>query len=354
MKLKWRRIAAVAVGATALAASTACGGGGDVSAGPTPQVAATVDPRADWPKKFVLGYFGGDDAEALLQRQTPFKAYLEERLGIPVELFTGTSYNAVIEAMRADRVDGMAVGPFSYVLAVQEAQAEAVGVLISCPASQRDCVVDPKAAPFYQSVVFTKKGSGVNRLEDFRDKGFNFVDPASTSGHLAPKTLLIKRGFNPDKEFKTVFAGSHPTAVLSVWNDKAPGGATNEGNLLSLATSKQAEVCLWSDGEISRPRTEDEIRRTFDACPSGKLAIMAITDPIPNTPMAVRSDLPDTFKKAVAGALLDIQKDPQLVAQLRYWYVNPSEQLGLRTLDSFYNSLRDIAKLLNLDLKELA
>jgi len=360
MHLEWRHLAVAAIGVTALAAA-ACGGSTSkpeaaadaktVSAQAT--ATATVDPRAGWPKKFVVGYFGGDDAEALLKKQDPLKVYLEEKLGMPVELFTGTSYNAVIEAMRADRVDAMAVGPFSYTLAVQEAQAEALGVSVSCASSVKDCKVNPDAAPFYQSIVFTKKGSGVTKLEDFKGKGFNFVDPASTSGHLAPKTLLIKRGFDPDKDFKTVFAGSHPTSVLSVWNGKAPGGATHEGNLQNLVTSKQVEACLWADGKIAVPRTEEEIKKTFDACPDGKLAILAVSDPIPNTPFAIRQELPPTFKKAVKDALLGIKDNPELVGKIRNWYVDPHEELKLQTLDAFYNPLRDIAKLLKLHLKEL-
>lgn len=357
MHLEWRHLAVTAIGLTTLAAA-ACGSNtdkppaADTKAGA--QAAATAaDPRAGWPKKFVLGYFGGDDAEALLKKQEPFKKYLEEKLGMPVEMFTGTSYNAVIEAMRANRVDAMAVGPFSYVLAVQEAKAEALAVNVSCASSVKDCKYDASVAPYYQSIIFTKKGSGIQKIEDFRGKGFNFVDPASTSGHLAPKTLLIKKGFDPDKEFKTVFAGSHPTSVISVWNDKAPGGATHEGNLQNLMNSKQVEGCMWADGKIAAPRTAEEIQKTFDACPNGKIAILAVSDPIPNTPFAVRQELPPTFKKAVKDALLGIKDNPQLVAQTRYWYVDPHEELKLQTLDAFYNPLRDIAKLLKLDLKEL-
>lgn len=316
--------------------------------------AVPEDPKKGWPKKFVLGYFGGDDAEAVLKRQEPFKKYLEAKLGMPVELFTGTSYGAVIEGMRADRVDAMLVGPFAYVLAVQEAQAEALATYISCPASQKDCVYSASTPPYYQSVIFTKKGSGITKLEDFKGKGFNFVDPASASGHLAPKTLLIKRGFDPDKEFKTVFAGSHPTSVLSVWNGKAMGGATNESNLVTLVNGKQIEACMWKDGQISKPRTAEEIKKTFDECPDGKIAILDVTDPIPSTAFGIRSDMPESFKKTVKDSLLGMKDDPALVGTLRYWYADPHESLGLKTLDAFYNPLRDIAKLLKLDLKELA
>jgi phosphonate transport system substrate-binding protein len=316
------------------------------------QAQAAADPRAGWPKKFRLGLFGGDDAEETLRNNEPFRKYLEEKLGIPVEVFTGTSYGAVIEAMRADRVDGMRVGPFAYVLAVQEAQAEAIAVGVSA-ANREAPKYDPELKPFYISVAFTKKGSGITSLNDLKGKGFNFVDPASASGHLAPKTMLIKRGINPDKDLKTVFAGSHPTSVISVWNDKAPAGATNEGNLVRLAASGQIEWCAYPDGQISKVRTEAEIKAVFDSCPNGKIAVLAQTDPIPNTPFAIRQEMPESFKAAVKQALLEIKDQPEMIAATGSWFVDPSKEMGLTTLDQFYNPLRDIAKLLNLNLKEI-
>jgi ABC-type phosphate/phosphonate transport system substrate-binding protein len=150
---------------------------------------------------------------------------------------------------------------------------------------------------------------------------------------------------------KTVFAGSHPTAALAVYNGTTTGGGTNEGNLQRLAKEGQIQVCLWSDGEISQPRTEEEIRSTFEACPDGNIAILGVTDPIPSTPFAIRSELPQSFKDAVKAALLAMKDDAELVKTARYWYQDPSGDLGLEHLDHFFNSLRDIAKLLDLDLK---
>ncbi len=315
--------------------------------------APTEDPRAGWPKKFTIGFFGGDDAEAMLERQEPFVNYLTEVLGVEIESFTGTSYGAVIEAMRADRVDAMVVGPFSYVLAVQEANAEALGINIPCSASVEVCTYSADAVPFYQSVIITRKGNGIESVEDLRGQSYAYVDPASTSGHLAPKTLLVKLGLDPDTEMQTVFAGSHPTAALAVYNGTTVGGGTNEGNLQRLVSEGQLEACLWADGEISKPRTQEEIDATFEACPDGHLAILAVTDPIPSTPFAVRSELPATFKAAVHDALIAIKDDPALVEQTRYWYLDPTESLGLERLDHFFNSLRDIARLLDLDLKSI-
>lgn len=322
-------------------------------AAPAPAAAPAAEgDKADWPATFRVGFFASDDAEKTLKDNEPFRRYMEEKLGIPVELFTGTSYSAVIEAMRADRVEGMLVGPFAYVLAVQEAQAEALGINMGLEADATS--YNPDAPTHYYSTIFTKKGSGIATLEDLKGKDFAFVDPASTSGHLAPKTLLIKNGINPDTDMKTVFAGSHPSAVLAVWNDQTPAGATFENNLYTLAKEGQVEFCGFEDGKTAVKRTPEELKAVYDACPDGNLVIVAYSDEIPSTPFAVRSTLPASFKQAVKDALLAIKDSDELVTTIQSWYVDPSADMGLDSLDQYYNSLRDIAKLLNLDLKELA
>lgn len=310
--------------------------------------------RTGWPAKFRLGLFANDDSKATLQLYEAFRKLLEDRLGIPVEVTTGTSYSAVVEAMRADQVEGMEVGPFAYVLAVQEANAEAIAVVITPGTSKGDVVYDPTAPTAYYSTVITKKGSGITSLADLKGKSFAFVDPASTSGHLSPKTLLIKSGLAPDTDLKATFAGSHPTAVLSVWNGTTQAGATFEGNLYTLASQGQIEFCGFPDGVIGKLRTPAEIKAVYDSCPDGKIAIIAYSDPIPNTPFAVNKNLPESFKTAIKSVLVEVKDHPEIIKGLKQWYVDPTKDMGLSQLDSYYDSLRDIAKLLNLDLKKLA
>jgi phosphonate transport system substrate-binding protein len=325
------------------------------AAAPTTAPAATqvAQDRTGWPATLRIGLFAGDDASAAISNAEPFRVLLEERLGIPVEVTTGTSYSAVIEAMRAGRVDAMEVGPFAYVLAVQEAGAEAIAVAVNAP-DEDNPVYDATLPNAYFSVVITKKGSGIATVADLEGKTFAFVDPASTSGHLAPKTGLIKQGLNPDEQMETVFAGSHPTAVLSVWNDNTQAGATFEGNLYRLAREGQIEFCAMPDGRQGVQRTPEEIKAVYDACPDGHIAIIAYSDPIPNTPFAVSSELPESFKTALRELLLSVKDDPEFVTAYKQWYTYPVDELGLESLDQYYNSLRDIARLLELDLKELA
>lgn len=354
--------------------ATACGSGSatntpatsNTGAGSTPAsgnqqanagaAGAVTDPTkktipADWPKELNCGLFGGDDAEAALEDNKPIADYISKKIGIPVKYTTGTSYNAVIEAMRAKRTDCGTVGSFSYILAVQEAGAEALAISVST--RQEPAKYDPTIRPAYFSVISVKKGNGINTLDDLRGKTFSFVDPASTSGHLIPKTLLKNHGIDPDKEMKTIFAGSHPSSAIALWNDKVDAAATTETTLYNLAENNQIEFCGFPDGEIGKDRTQEEIKQLFDSCPDGKIAMLAISDPIPNSPFSVRSDLPQSLKDAIHQALVETKDDPAFIEATGRWYVDPSKERGLKSLDDYYDPLRDVAKQLDLDLHGL-
>ncbi len=310
------------------------------------------NPRAGWPDEFVIGFFGGEDAEAVLNENNAFQDYLAERLDLPVRAFTGTNYTMVIEAMRAERVDAMEVGAFSYCLAVEQANAQAIAVNVE--AAGEDPAYDPDSTPVYFSTIITRKGSGIRTLEDLRDESFTFVDPASTSGHLMPRTLLLKNGIDPDQDMRVRFAGSHPTSVLAVERGTAAAGATYDINLRRMRDEGAAPVCYFEDGRVGIERSQEEIDALYESCPEDHVTIVAMSDPIPNTPFAVRADLPESFKEAVRAALLDVKNQPELVREMRRWYVDPREQFGVETVDEIYNGLRELARMLDLDLEAQA
>lgn len=308
------------------------------------------------PTEFKVGLFQGSDAEQTKKAFEPFRAYLESALGIPVTTQTGTSYSAVIEAMRGKFVDSMEVGPFAHVLASSQMKIDplAVGIYPRVPKGGT-AVYNVKESPFYFSVIITKKGSGITKISDLKGKRFAFVDPASTSGNLIPRTTLLKNKIDPDKDMQSVFAGSHPSALIALWNDKVDAAANFEDNIYTLANAGQIDACGFPDG-INRRRSQAEIAAKYNGCKTGQIVIVAYSDPIPNTPFSVRSDLPQQFKDAVKQALLNVRKSPSLVANYKQWYVDPVVEfptLKLKSVDSFFNGLRDAAKFLKLDLTKL-
>lgn len=330
------------VGANALAQST-----------PEAPVAATPGnyDKTDWPKELNCGLFGGDDAEAALNDAKPLADYLSNWLGIPVEYTTGTSYNAVIEAMRSDHTNCGTVGPFSYLLGVQEAGAEALGVEVN--ANKDNPVYDPTLKASYYSVISVKKGSGIASLADLKGHSFSFVDLASTSGYLIPSSDLVAAGIDPEKDLSTTFAGSHPTSVLALWNDKMDAAASTESTLINLAAEGQIDYCGFADGNVNQERSQEEIDAVYNACPDGSIVAIHYSNPIPNTPFAVSSKLPQSLKQAIYDALMNTKNEPELIAALGYWYTDPTgDSLDEARLDAFYNPLREVAKSLGLDLKE--
>jgi phosphonate transport system substrate-binding protein len=192
-------------------------------------------------------------------------------------------------------------------------------------------------------------------LSDLKGKRFAFVDPASASGNLIPRTTLLKNKINPDTDMQSIFAGSHPSALIALWNDKVDAAANFEDNVYSLSNNGQVDACGFPDG-INRRRSQAELTARYNACKEGQIVIVAYSDPIPNTPFAVRDELPSQFKAAIKTALLDVRKDPAVVAGYRQWYVDPVTEyptLKLKNVDSFFNGLRDAARFLKLDLTKL-
>ncbi len=327
-----------------------------VSAQDTPET-----DRTGWPETFIVGVYPGDNVEEALSSVEPLRVYLETQLGVRTVLITGTSYTAVIEAMRAGRADAMEVGPFSYVLAAQEANAEAIAVANFQEGITLEEATNPETefVPGYFSLLFTVKGSGIASVADLEGRTFSFTDPASTSGYLIPATdIMTSMGFTDPaqiEEFATVvFAGNHPSSVLSVVEGNTDAGATFDGNLVAQANEGLIELCGYNADTGEFPyyevMTQEEIDAIYAECPEGNVVVFSQSSVIPDTPFAVRGDLPESFKTAVQTALLDIANDPELIVSLERYYVNPTEFLGLESLDNLYDGLRDTATLLQLDL----
>ncbi len=321
-------------------------------------VSAQEPDRTGWPETFIIGVYPGDNVEEALAAVEPLRVYLEETLGVRTVLITGTSYGTIIEAVRAGRADALEVGPRSYVLASD--------VAISVAVANYETEVDKEEVPGYFSVMITKKGSGITSLADLAGRTFAFTDPASTSGYLVPASgLMVEQGFTEATELDTffgevVFSGNHPASVLAVANDSVEGAATFDGNVpvqVDEGAIEASTLCGYDDQGIEGPATveewpylaemtTEEIMAIYDACPDGSLVVFHQSALIPETPFAVRSDLPDSFKAAVQTALLAIADDQELVDALERYYVNPTMGGDYAAIDALYDPVRKLGELL--------
>lgn len=273
--------------------------------------AVTVAPMAagaagrDNPDLLRVALLPDENAATLIQNAQPLKVYLERRLGREIEIIVTTDYSSMIEAMRFGRIEVAYFGGFSYVLAKSKAteiEPFAVGI--------------EKGSPTYRSILIATKGGPVQTIDDIRGKPFAFGDQASTSSHLAPRATLVKKGLIGDTDYKVVHLGKHDAVARAVAAGQVPAGALSE----------QIFKVLVADGRID----------------ADKLTILGYSDPIPNYPMTLQGYLAPDLKAAIRSAFLELD-DPEILGLFRV------EGLAA-TDDAAYDVLREMAKILDLDL----
>lgn len=245
-----------------------------------------------------------------VKRYQKFFDYLEKKTGMKVKPYLASDYTGVVEAMRADHIDVAWYGPFSYILAAQEAGAEAFSI-----------PVGDKSGKVYQSYIIARKDAKINTLADLKGHSFTFGDTASTSGHLIPRYMLTKAGIDPDKDMKTQFSGAHDATGLAVAN-----GKVEAGGIWDAAYRRLVEKKLVDESQVQ---------------------IIQKSDPIPEGPWAWRKNLDAGLKTKIKDALLAVSKeDPTVLDGTGY-------KEFTTVADSEYDMIRDTAKALKLDIKKL-
>lgn len=251
-----------------------------------------------------------ENAATVIQDNRPLAQYLESRLGKRIDLVVTTDYSSMIEAMRFGRIDLAYFGPASYTIAKERMAG-------------RDLDIEPFAARLkdgattYQSVLIANAESGIERLEDIQESGVNvaFGDPASTSSHFAPKYTLMQAEVMPDVDYRERFLGAHDAVAVNVQRGNAAVGG------------------------LSRPIFESLVARGI--VDLDKVRVLKYSDPIPQYPWVMRTDLKPAVQAAIREAFYGLSRGtPEGDAVLR-----PFKSDGFAEIaDSDYDIIRAIRK----------
>lgn len=149
-----------------------------------------------------------------LEDKAPLKAYLERKLGRPVNLIIPTNYNATVEALGNGSLDFAYLGGLTYI----KAHAR-YGVV---PLVQRSSDLE------FRCYFITSASSSIHSLVDLKGKTFAFGDINSTSGHLMPYLEMRQAGVDPNTSLKYRYTGSHPATAKAVESGAADAGALDE------------------------------------------------------------------------------------------------------------------------------
>jgi len=270
--------------------------------------------RTDWPDTLRIGVLPEEDVAVMEERYQPLKAHFEEILDMDVEFYFGTSFTAMVEAMAGGQIEVSKFGPFAYILAAERANAEAIvqGAML-------------RFQPTYKSYILVRKDSGIESIADLEGRDFGWVDPASTSGYLFPRAHLIEEtGVSTDDLDnwfgEVVYTGGHDSSVRAVIAGD-----------VAAATASDSQVIRMQDAGVEGM---DEIE------------VLAETEPIPRSPEAVRGDLPNSLKTAIAFAYISFN-DEDFLSDHNY------DEGFIMVSDSDYNIIRRTAELLGLSPEDL-
>jgi phosphonate transport system substrate-binding protein len=258
------------------------------------------------PEMLRVALLPDESASKVIQDNDGLKVYLEKRLAKKIELHVLTSYAAMIEATRNGRIDLAFFGPLSYCMAKDKAAIEPFAAKIK----------DGTAT--YTSVIIAGANSGVEKPEDIRGKRMAYGDQASTSSHLIPKGVLAQRGIKP-ADYQESFLGKHDAVALNVMRGNVDAGGLSQVIFASLVEK----------GTIDKT----------------KVKIVAESDPIPEYPWVMQTDLATALREEIRKAFLEL-KDPAIL--------KPLKADGFASIkDSDYDVIRNAAKILGLDLGSL-
>jgi phosphonate transport system substrate-binding protein len=268
-----------------------------------------------------MAFVPSADSQKVLASGEPLARLLTSATNLNFKVSVPTSYTTVIEAMGANQVDVGWLAPFAYVLAHDKNGAQVI------LASLR------QGSKTYRSQIIVRADSGINTIEQLRGKKFAFVDPASASGFLYPNALLVKMGIDYKSFFSdTIFAGGHDKVVIAVYNKQVDGGATFGNNVDNGPPTDARTLVTNTLGDVMQV-----------------VKPIAQTDPIPNDTVSVRAGLEPNLVNLIRDGLLYVQSTADGQKALRDLY--GIDGLGPAS-DSDYNSVRDAAKALNLDLEQ--
>ncbi len=248
------------------------------------------------------------DSQSILTEGSEIADLLSKKTGLFVKAKIATSYAAAIEAMGANKVDIGWLATFSYVLAKEKYDVDLL------------LIVSRFGSPTYRGQIVVKEDSDIRTLKDLKGKRMAFVDPASTSGHIFPKTLLLSKGISPESFFsKSVFAGSHNAVIFSILKGEVDAGATYDDARAAIAKEYP-----------------DVFKQT---------RVLAYTKDIPNDTVCASKRLDPVIKEKIKNGLRNLSKDPKGSKALKRVY-GISELIDF---DALFDPVRKARRLLKLD-----
>ena len=250
---------------------------------------------------------------------SPLVNYMDNVTGYDWQIFDENDYASIITVMKNKQIEVGIFSPLYYPVAADTAGAQAF-----VEGS------DQAGNMYYNSTVYCTPAvakaigfngtplrgtAGLATLKTMLDAHKSqytmaYVDPESYSGYGIFRGTAALVGLDPSVEFKkTTFIGGHPAVLISV-------------------ASGTSDLGVCSDSQITSSIASGQVK-------PGQVIELWVSDPIPNSPVAFRKDLPQDEKDKITEAFLNAPSSILLNTTGYYQYKAVN--------DSTYAPMHDVA-----------
>jgi phosphonate transport system substrate-binding protein len=248
----------------------------------------------DWRDEYPTFRYGVQSVEtqsAATSRYEKFGEYVQERLGVELDLYLASEYAGVIQAIASGQIEVMDMGASGYAAAWLETNGGVEPLVVP---QEEDGSIG------YYSVMFVRADSDFQTIEDTEGASFAWADPNSASGYLFPLVSLRGMDIEPEEHFgSVVFSGGHEQSIIGVL-DGAYDVAVTWTNDIEEHTRGGIHMMLE--------------RGVLDA---DDIRIIWVSDLIPNPVIAIRSDVPQPMKDELREMFLNLHEDaPEVFAEV--------------------------------------
>ena len=248
-----------------------------------------------------------------------FARQLEAETDLKVKTVISEDYISIIDGLHSGKIDLAIINPLGYLLARDWAGATAIYQLKG-----------PGGRSVFKSAIITNHSSGINSIKDMDGKSIAYTNPYSVSGYFMPLVMLDKYNVTPSE---IRFSGSFEDVIKDVYSGKISAGAIfyNESGYNSHI-SKALENSAGG---------QEKSEKSFK--------ILALSDPIPTSPVVIRDKLGADVKSKLMSGLAKISAEQTTVKGLQEMY----DSTGLAAVnEADFNRIEDVLAKQGRDIKE--
>jgi len=234
--------------------------------------------------KITIGFIPVEKADELTPKAQALEQFLEDKLGVDVEVVVPTNYETIIEGMRFGHIDAAFMDTGPAWITHQRTGAEAV--LAELVAGKVN----------YQATVWTlAENDSINSLEDTVGKRVAFTSITGSSGFVRPMGTLVTDGH-------VVIEGKDIVALESA--------LANNFESYTFAGGYKAALELLLNGNVDVAFGSDIAPKKYlEQSDQAKLRAVTTIGPVPSHVFMVSSEMTDSTKNALVESLIELNYD---------------------------------------------